>query len=283
MARLGKNGAAYKKNERAGWNSFAKRYTKVALPEFRPYGKRLVELATVRKGLWVLDVATGPGEPALTVARKVGRSGFVLGVDFSATMLGIARARAKRSGARNVQFRRMDAERLTLQDMTFDRVLSRFGLMLMPDAERALSEMYRVLVPGGIIAVAVWSSQQKVNTMGIVRKVLAKHDAFVPSADAPDFFRFGKAGALERALRGAGFRHVRSERMSVEWVFDGPEDFWTSMKQGPCMKRALAKISPTVRRAVQTDVIQAVTRFERRGKLRIPNEAILAVATRFSP
>ena len=49
------------------------------------------------------------------------------------------------------------------------------------------------------------------------------------------------------------------------------------------MKRALAKISPTVRRAVQTDVIQAVTRFERRGKLRIPNEAILAVATRFSP
>ena len=66
--------AAYKKSEQAGWNSFANRYTKVALPEFRPYGKRLLKLAAVRKGFWVLDVATGPGEPAFHADRRAGPS-----------------------------------------------------------------------------------------------------------------------------------------------------------------------------------------------------------------
>jgi ubiquinone/menaquinone biosynthesis C-methylase UbiE len=64
--------AAYKRNERESWNKFSARYVKVAIPEFRPFGLRLVELAGLKKGMWALDVATGPGEPALTIARRVG-------------------------------------------------------------------------------------------------------------------------------------------------------------------------------------------------------------------
>src|SRR3989441_11071515 len=79
--------AAYKKNEREMWDQFSRRYTDVVLPEFRPFGRRLIELAAIRPGMWVLDVATGPGEPALTIARRVGPRGLVAGVDFSPTML----------------------------------------------------------------------------------------------------------------------------------------------------------------------------------------------------
>jgi ubiquinone/menaquinone biosynthesis C-methylase UbiE len=233
--------------------------------------------------MWVLDVATGPGEPALTIARRIGPAGLVLGVDFSPAMLRAARARARRLGLRNVQFREMDAERLTLEGMMFDRVFCRFGLMLMPDAERALAEMHRVLVPGGRLAVAVWSTQQKVNTLGLVRRALTKHHAFILPEGAPDFFRLGKAGAIERALQAAGFRHVRRERMTVEWVFKDAADFWRSMRQGPSIKRALAKVSPSVRRAIKAEVLRSLARFVRNGKLRIPNEAVLAVATRPSP
>jgi len=106
--------AAYKKSERENWNKFSARYTKVTLPEFRPFGRRLIAMAGVRKGMWVLDVATGPGEPALTIARRVGPDGLVLGIDFSPAMIRLARARAKRAGARNVHFREMDAERPAL-------------------------------------------------------------------------------------------------------------------------------------------------------------------------
>ena len=272
--------AAYKRSEREGWNKFSARYTKVALPEFRPFGRRLIEMAALGKGMWVLDVATGPGEPAIPIARRVGPRGLVLGVDFSPVMVRRARGRAQRAGARNAHFREMDAERLQLEAMTFDRAFCRFGLMLMPNAERALKEMRRVLVPGGRVAVAVWSAQQKVNTLGIVRRALQRYDAFHPPPGTPDFFRFGKAGAVERALRAAGFRQVRAERMTVEWVFTGPDEFWSSMKRGPSLRLALAKVPPAVRRAVQDDVFCALEKFRRRGKLRIPNEAVLATGVK---
>lgn len=272
--------AAYKRGEREIWNKFSARYARVVIPEFRPYGRRLVELAGLKKGMWALDVATGPGEPALTIARRVGRSGVVVGVDFSPAMLRRARARARALGVGNALFREMDAERLTFGDMMFDRACCRFGLMLMPDAGRALREMRRVLVPGGRVAVAVWGALSRVNTMGVVRRVLQRYDAFHPPPGTPDFFRFGKAGAIGRALRAAGFRRVRAERLAVEWVFKGPDEFWDSMKKSPSLRRALAGMSPSVRRTVKDDVFRALEKYRRRGKLRIPNEAVLATGIR---
>ncbi len=272
--------SAYKKSERDGWNKFSARYTKIALPEFRPFGKRLIEMADVAPGMWVLDVATGPGEPALSIAGRVGAAGLVLGVDFSPVMIRRARGRARALGAKNALFREMDAEKLAFPDMLFDRAVCRFGLMLMPDAERALAEMRRVLVPGGRIAVAVWSAKSKVNTLGIVRKTLERHGAFHPPPGAPDFFRFGGPGGVERMLRAAGFRDARSERLTVEWIFSDPAEFWDSMKKGPSLRRALAAVSPAIGRAIRDDVFRALEQFRRRGKLRIPNEAVLATAVK---
>ncbi len=85
---------------------------------------------------------------------------------------------------------------------------------------------------------------------------------------------------MERALRKAGFRHVRSERVTAEWVFNSLEEFWNSMKQGPSLRRALATVSPASRRAVRADVFHALAVYERRGRLRIPNEAVLALGVK---
>src|SRR3989442_10660508 len=248
------------------WDQFSRRYTEVVLPEFRPFGRRLIKLAGIRLGMWVLDVATGPGEPALTIARRVGPRGLVAGVDFSPTMLRRARARACALGVRNVQFHEMDAERLTFADLTFDRVVCRFGLMLMPAAERALAEMLRVLVPGGRIGVAVWSAQSKVNTLGVIRRALESHDAFHPPPGAPDLFRFGKAGAMERALRKAGFRHVRSERVTAEWGFNHLEEVWKPMKQGPALRRGAGPRHPRPPPARRAGALLPPAQDERRGR-----------------
>jgi len=132
-------------------------------------------------------------------------------------------------------------------------------------------------VPGGRVAVAVWSAQSKVNTLGIVREVLVRHRAFTPPPGAPDFFRFGKAGAIERALKTAGFRDIQSRRMTIEWVFADANNFWNSMKQGPSLKRSLVGLSPALRRTIKEEVARRLERFRRGNALRIPNEAVLAV------
>src|SRR3989454_11500532 len=91
------------------WDQFSRRYTEVVLPEFRPFGQRLIKLAGIRSGMWVLDVATGPGEPALTIARRVGPRGLVAGVDFSPTMLRQAPAPARAPRGRDAQVHAMGA------------------------------------------------------------------------------------------------------------------------------------------------------------------------------
>ena len=101
--------------------------------------------------------------------------------------------------------------------------------------------------------------------------------AFTPPDGAPDFFRFGKSGAIERALKTAGFRDVRSKHMTIEWVFADANDFWNSMKQGPSLKRALVGLSPALRRTIKEEVARRLECFRRRNALRIPNEAVLAV------
>src|SRR2546428_3037681 len=136
----------------------------------------------------------------------------------------------------------------------------------MPGAERGLADVHRVLVPGGRIGVAVWSAQSKVNTLGIVRRALERHDAFHPPPGAPDLFRFGKAGAMERALRKAGFRHVRSERVTAEWVFNSLEEFWNSMKQGPSLRRGPPPRSPAPPPAARGAPLRALARDERSGQ-----------------
>jgi hypothetical protein len=65
--------------------------------------------------------------------------------------------------------------------------------------------------------------------------------------------------------------------MTIEWVFANSEEFWKSMKHGPSLKRALTGLSPAQHRVIRQEVVQRLDRFQRRGKLRIPNEAVLAV------
>src|SRR5436309_15339090 len=96
------------------WNQFSCRYSEVVLPEFRPFGRRLIKLAGIRSGMWVLDVATGPGEQALTIAGRVGPRGLVAGVVFSPYNLRRSRDRALVLCVRTELIHEMDAYRSSL-------------------------------------------------------------------------------------------------------------------------------------------------------------------------
>jgi len=166
----------YKSTQRQEWDAVAAGWNKwweIIEKGAQHVSDRLVELAAIKPGHHVLDVATGIGEPCLTAARRVGATGKVIGTDQSPQMLALARKRATDLGLTNVEFREMDAEALDLPEESFDAVLCRWGLMFLPDLTEVLSSIHRLLVSSGRFAATVWGEPQAVPMlslpMGVVR------------------------------------------------------------------------------------------------------------------
>src|SRR5262245_36235123 len=171
--------------------------------------ERLVDLARVRPGHRVLDIATGLGEPAFTAARRVGSNGSVVATDLSQAMLSHARQEALRLGLRNVEFREMDAEEPNLPAQSFDAALCRWALMFLPHLVAALTRVRELLVSHGRFAAGVWANPEEVPftsvPMGAIRRVL---QIAPPPVGIPGTFSLADAEVLQRAFRQAGFAEV---------------------------------------------------------------------------
>jgi ubiquinone/menaquinone biosynthesis C-methylase UbiE len=160
-----------KAQQRQGWDSVAecwKKWWKLVEQSAQVVSDKLVDLAQIRQGHKVLDIGTGIGEPAVTAARRVGPTGKIVAIDISPQMLAIAKERAKDNGLdKIIEFREADAESFSLLSSNFDAIISRWGLMFLPNLSSALASMRQALVPNGRIAAAVWSTPQKVPWIGL--------------------------------------------------------------------------------------------------------------------
>ncbi len=164
---------------------------------FAPVSRSLIEEANLAAGNSVLDVATGPGEPALSIANVIGPEGWCYGVDPIPGMVEAARREASRRGLGNTRFDVASADSLPYPDATFDAVVSRFGVMFFDSPANGLREMLRVLKPGGRLALAVWCSSDRNPFFYALSRIVRKHlDSPPPDPDAPDAFRFAPQGKL---------------------------------------------------------------------------------------
>ena len=189
----------------------------------------LIEAAEIAPGQQVCDIATGAGEPALSVARLVGAEGRVFATDLCPEMMLGARRRAAAQGLGNMTFRTADMLALPDADAAFDRVICRFGLMFCPAPAQAAAEALRVLRPGGRVAYLVWGPRAE-TTMFVVFAAAAEAVLGpVGEADAIDLarpFSLGATGALADALNEGGFADVEEREVRFAPRVPAEAPFW---------------------------------------------------------
>ncbi|MDP9373069.1 MAG: class I SAM-dependent methyltransferase [Chloroflexota bacterium] len=248
-----------KEGVRQGWSERAaawRKWRRQHEAQTRAATEAIVTAAGVGPGLRVLDLASGTGEPALTLAEAVGPGGQDTATDQAPEMLAVAEEEARARGLTNIAFRQGDAEALPFPDRSFDAVTCRFGIMFFPDPARALREVRRVLAPGGRAAFVAWGPLGRNPYFATTWGILAGR-AGLPLEDvAPDMFKFAQRGGLAALLEGAGFGGVREEAMTVPWPWPGrAEEVWERNRDSETARKLIEQIPPERREEAVDEVL----------------------------
>ena len=248
-------------NEQAGpkWVAYADRLD----ARIGPLGRLAMERADLGAGQRVLDVGCGCGQTSLELARRVGPSGRVSGVDLSAQMLDKAAARAREAGLANLAFEVADAQTAELGVARYHRIYSRFGVMFFADPVAGFANLRRALAADGALAFVCW--QELARNRWALEPLLAagKHIPLPepPAPGAPGPFSLAERGRLEGVLAAAGFGRVEIEGVETDFELagDGGVDEATEflLEIGPTA-RALAEADPDARAAVAGAVREVV-------------------------
>jgi SAM-dependent methyltransferase len=245
-----------------------------------PLSERMLALAQLSPGARVLDLATGRGEPALRAAHRVGPSGRVVGVDASAEMLRLARARADAEGLTNLDLVTSPAEQLAGVTGPFDATLARWGLMYLQQPVVALSAARRVMKDGASLVAAVWAEPQRVSYFTLPRRALQPHHTVPPQdPDAPGTFFYADANRLSRDLRTAGFEVQHTEDFEVDVMEARSDAELIAWVRAFGLAKLVNGLPEATQRAWEADLVTAAEPLRRGGSVFLGGTTRIVVAT----
>ena len=263
------------------WRSsapFWEKHRDIIRQMFAPITQALVEDGQIGSQHSVLDIATGPGEPALSIAASAGHTGKIFGIDPIPEMVAAARRAAHRLGLKNVQFSVAFADHLPFPVDTFDAVISRFGVMFFPSPVDAVREMLRILKPGRQLALAVWHFAERNPFHYTLSRVIERYvDSPPPAPDALDAFRFAVPGKLKDVLAEAGAIDP-SERL-LQFRIEAPisvEDFWTLRREmSDKLNEKMAMLSKKQATKVKSEMLDALNEYSTDRGMSFPAEVLI--------
>jgi ubiquinone/menaquinone biosynthesis C-methylase UbiE len=269
-------------NRWTGSAPYWEKHREVIRQMFAPVTQALAEDGQIGTGQVVLDIATGPGEPALTVAGLVGPKGKVFGIDPIPEMVAASRRAAGLLELSNVQFDVAFADQLPFAANTFDAVISRFGVMFFP-APEGMREMLRVLKPGRKLASAVWYFAENNPFHYALSRVIDRYVEPPPVApDALDAFRFATPGKLRMIFDEAGATSV-SERLlkfSIQAAIS-LEDFWTMrIEMSEKLREKIARLSNNQLVKVRRESLESLGEYCTSSGMSFPAEVLIVSAVK---
>ena len=242
----------------------------------------LVEYARPVAGMAVLDLASGTGEPAISLARSVGPTGSVVAADQSADLLEIAAERARHKKLGNLITKQTDAHKLPFADHTFDLATCRFGVMFFADVVGALTELRRVLKPGARACFVAWGPIEQPYWQTTMKIVHCHVGGSILEPGGANPFRFSAPGSLSDALRAAGFQDVEESTRNLPWVWPaaGAEDAdgvfayacAVSVPFRPMLDRVPEAMWPWIR----AEAREAIERYRVGNEIRFGAEIVMA-------
>jgi ubiquinone/menaquinone biosynthesis C-methylase UbiE len=241
----------------------------------------IVQEAQLRQRMRVLDLASGAGEPALSLAQAVGPGGHVSATDVSPGMVATIAEMVRQQGLKNLTCQQADAEALPFAGQTFDVVTSRLGTTPHPD--RALQEAYRVLKRGGRIALVVWGAREEQGFITSTIALLAKYVPMPPSQPgSPDPFGFATPGSLSALMKRVGFREVQEETRRVTMSWTGSPELFLEFGAAiaPEFGARLAELSADQREQLFREQVGALRRYDDGRQLNMPAAIVMASGVR---
>jgi SAM-dependent methyltransferase len=278
--------AAFKRETRAHWDDAAAGWDRHG-PEIRNWLRvptdAMLEMAGIRPGQNVLDVAAGAGDQTLDIAEQVGATGAVVATDISAGILEYALENAVRAGHHNLRIHTADAEDLGLEDTSFDAAVCRLGLMFLPDPLAGLRQIHRVLKPGGRFCSIVFAGPDMNPCLRIVMATAMRHAGIAPRDpfQPGGLVSLGRPGLMDDLFRRAGFLAVATTRMDCPFRLPATADYLTFIREsaGPILQM-LASLDDAARAAAWADIAEQLEVYQTAEGWIGPNALLLTVGQR---
>jgi ubiquinone/menaquinone biosynthesis C-methylase UbiE len=246
--------------------------------DFAAATQRMLEAAGLKPGDHVLDIAAGTGDQSILAGRIVGPVGAILATDIAAEMLTIAAHVIQQEGLTNITTRVMDAEHLDLEDNSFDAVICRLGLMLLPHPQQALREIQRVLKPGGKLAALIWSVPGHNPLFALPLAIVARYANGVSSQGSGPF-ALADPAVFERELTEAGFHDVRTRTYPFQSHYASLDAFLQSTGSR-LIAGVMEQLSQQEQQHMLEEVRQAMSQFAGAQGFVAPAELLLGVGSK---
>ncbi len=239
--------------------------------------ERMLALANIGEGSYVLDIAAGTGDQTILAAWRAGPRGRVVATDISPNMLAVAAEQARQAGLTNITTQVLDAQHLDFPAETFDAVISRQGLMFIPNLPQALSRIWQVLKPGGSLAATVWSTPECNPAFALPFAIARRYAGLLePPAGEPGLFALSTPALLTDGLQAAGFQDITVEAIPLQYEYPSAAAFMDARKEtaGPLLT-LIERLSPADRERVWAEIAAALRQFEGPQGFAAPGEILL--------